>query len=249
MEIEEVDAEVLKKYIFGGHVAEYMETLADDDEERYRSQFVKYIEDDIETDALHVPGMAVILGVDGDRRALASAADIPSLSPLTLLFLTTGTTLCSPSANALNMLYEPDTDAKMSRTRARPLVRKLLSTRAAVLFAIGCGVAGTAAPYLGVNPTASFLGLRMLDVSEYFMLSRTCQMSSGPLLDFPYGKYGIVLPPVEVENDERMVEGGKVADGEVVQVVGTILGIAWRDIGYSVHYGIFCMGLSVWDFL
>ncbi|KAK0671849.1 hypothetical protein QBC41DRAFT_315175 [Cercophora samala] len=52
MEAEELDAETLKKYIFGGHVAEYMETLADDDEERYKGQFVKYIEDDIEADAL-----------------------------------------------------------------------------------------------------------------------------------------------------------------------------------------------------
>ncbi len=33
----------------------------------------------------------------------------------------------------------------MSRTRARPLVRKLISTRAAVLFAVGCAFAGTAA--------------------------------------------------------------------------------------------------------
>ena len=89
---------------------------------------------------------------------LAAAADIPSLSPLTLLFLTTGTTLCSAAANALNMLYEPDTDAKMSRTRSRPLVRRLLTTRAAVLFALGCGMAGTAALYLGVNPTVAFLG-------------------------------------------------------------------------------------------
>lgn len=52
IETEELDAETLKKYIFGGHVAEYMETLADDDEERYKSQFVKYIEDDVEADAL-----------------------------------------------------------------------------------------------------------------------------------------------------------------------------------------------------
>lgn len=88
--------------------------------------------------------------------ALVDAA--PSLSPLTLLFLTTGTTLCSAAANALNMLYEPDTDSKMSRTRTRPLVRKLLTTRAAVLFAIGCGITGTVALYFGVNPTVSFLG-------------------------------------------------------------------------------------------
>ncbi|KAF2102752.1 60S ribosomal protein L5-B [Rhizodiscina lignyota] len=52
MESKELDAETLRKYIFGGHVAEYMETLADDDEERYNSQFKMYIEDDIEADGL-----------------------------------------------------------------------------------------------------------------------------------------------------------------------------------------------------
>lgn len=84
--------------------------------------------------------------------------ETPSLSPLTLLFLTTGTTLCSASANALNMLYEPATDAKMSRTRNRPLVRKLVSTRNAVLFAVLAGATGVGALYFGVNPTVSFLG-------------------------------------------------------------------------------------------
>lgn len=83
----------------------------------------------------------------------------PSLSPLTLLFLTTGTALCSASANALNMLYEPDTDARMSRTRNRPLVRMLVSRRAALLFAIACGVVGAAALQWGVNPTVAFLGV------------------------------------------------------------------------------------------
>ncbi len=52
IETKELDAETLRKYIFGGHVAEYMETLADDDEERYRSQFQGYIDDDIEADGL-----------------------------------------------------------------------------------------------------------------------------------------------------------------------------------------------------
>ncbi|KAL8672365.1 MAG: hypothetical protein Q9168_003161 [Polycauliona sp. 1 TL-2023] len=52
IESKELDAETLRKYIFGGHVAEYMETLADDDEERYKSQFSQYIEDEIEADGL-----------------------------------------------------------------------------------------------------------------------------------------------------------------------------------------------------
>jgi len=43
IESKELDAETLRKYIFAGHVAEYMETLADDDEERYKSQFQGYI--------------------------------------------------------------------------------------------------------------------------------------------------------------------------------------------------------------
>lgn len=52
METKELDAELLRNYIFGTHVAEYMELLADDDEERYKSQFQKYIDDDIESDSL-----------------------------------------------------------------------------------------------------------------------------------------------------------------------------------------------------
>jgi len=52
MESKELDAETLRKYIFAGHVAEYMETLADDDEERYKSQFQGYIDEEIEADGL-----------------------------------------------------------------------------------------------------------------------------------------------------------------------------------------------------
>lgn len=52
IETKELDAETLRKYIFGGHVAEYMETLADDDEERYKSQFQGYLDDDMEAEGL-----------------------------------------------------------------------------------------------------------------------------------------------------------------------------------------------------
>ncbi|UNI24872.1 Heme o synthase [Purpureocillium takamizusanense] len=89
---------------------------------------------------------------------MPTMTETPSLSPLTLLFLTTGTTLCSASANALNMLYEPSTDAKMSRTRNRPLVRRLISPAGAALFAVLAGATGVGALYFGVNPTVSFLG-------------------------------------------------------------------------------------------
>jgi len=51
-ETKELEADTLRKYIFGGHVAEYMELLADDDEERYKTLFAGYIDDDIEADSL-----------------------------------------------------------------------------------------------------------------------------------------------------------------------------------------------------
>ncbi|KAI1848098.1 hypothetical protein JX265_013853 [Neoarthrinium moseri] len=93
-----------------------------------------------------------------DFLAPSVGLDTPSLSPLTLAFLTTGTALCSASANSLNMTYETDTDAKMSRTRNRPLVRGLLTRRKAVVFAIVTASAGIGALYFGVNPTVAFLG-------------------------------------------------------------------------------------------
>jgi protoheme IX farnesyltransferase len=87
-----------------------------------------------------------------------SITDTPSLSALTLLFLTVGTGLSSASANALNMLYEPKWDAMMSRTKNRPLVRGLISGRGALIFAIVSGTTGVAALYYGVSPTVAFLG-------------------------------------------------------------------------------------------
>ena len=82
----------------------------------------------------------------------------PSLSALTLVFLTAGTTFCTASANALNMLLEPQYDAKMSRTRNRPIVRGIVGKKGALIFASIAGVIGTGSLWFGVNPTAAFLG-------------------------------------------------------------------------------------------
>ncbi|KAI9894906.1 MAG: Protoheme IX farnesyltransferase, mitochondrial [Vezdaea aestivalis] len=89
---------------------------------------------------------------------LPTATSTPSLSALTLLFLTSGTALASASANALNMLFEPAHDAKMSRTRNRPIVRGLIGARGAILFAVVTGVLGIGSLYIGTNPTVAGLG-------------------------------------------------------------------------------------------
>ena len=38
---------MLRSYIFGGHIAEYMEVLQDEDEEAYKRQFSQYIKNGI----------------------------------------------------------------------------------------------------------------------------------------------------------------------------------------------------------
>jgi len=47
IESKELDAEVLKKYIYGGHVDEYMESLEEEDDERFKKQFSTYLADGI----------------------------------------------------------------------------------------------------------------------------------------------------------------------------------------------------------
>ena len=55
------------------------------------------------------------------------------------------------------MLLETRYDAMMSRTRNRPLVRNLISSRAATIFALLCGASGLLLLGLGTNPTVAEL--------------------------------------------------------------------------------------------
>jgi protoheme IX farnesyltransferase len=96
-----------------------------------------------------------------------SVTAAPSLSTLTLGFLTSGTFLAIASANTLNMLFEPAHDAKMSRTKNRPLVRGLISKRAAFLFALATGALGTSILWYGVNPTTAILGAANIGIYAF----------------------------------------------------------------------------------
>merc|ERR1712070_993222 len=49
---KEYDADTHRERIFGGHVAEYMEYLEEEDNQKYQEHFAKYIENDIEPDGL-----------------------------------------------------------------------------------------------------------------------------------------------------------------------------------------------------
>jgi protoheme IX farnesyltransferase len=72
-----------------------------------------------------------------------------------------GTALIVGSANALNMWWERDVDARMMRTRARPLPSGRVSPELALAFGLGLGV--VAAPMLFlVNAATGLLGVLAL---------------------------------------------------------------------------------------
>ncbi|GMP82256.1 hypothetical protein CsSME_00036647 [Camellia sinensis var. sinensis] len=51
-ESKHLDAEVHRKYIYGGHVAAYMKILMEDELDKYQSHFVEYIKRGIEPDGI-----------------------------------------------------------------------------------------------------------------------------------------------------------------------------------------------------
>ena len=49
-ESKELDADKLRQYIFGGHVANYMRYLSEEDDERYKKHFAAYIKEGLTAD-------------------------------------------------------------------------------------------------------------------------------------------------------------------------------------------------------
>lgn len=47
-----LDAEVHRKYIYGGHVADYMKTLSEDEPEKYQSQFSEYLKAGVDPEGI-----------------------------------------------------------------------------------------------------------------------------------------------------------------------------------------------------
>lgn len=69
-----------------------------------------------------------------------------------------GTALVAAGTNALNQYVERDYDAKMNRTRLRPLPDGRMSPRAALLFSVGISLIGTLYLGLVVNWLTAALG-------------------------------------------------------------------------------------------
>src|SRR5580700_1198045 len=78
---------------------------------------------------------------------------------LTLLHTVIGTALIASGTAALNQWYEREADAKMNRTKARPIPSGRVSARQALCFGGCLSIAGFVELWLGANLLTSLLGL------------------------------------------------------------------------------------------
>ncbi len=85
---------------------------------------------------------------------------VPGLPPLkAMLFGTLGIALVAAAAAAINCLVEQKIDARMARTRARPLPRGELSSQQTLVFASIIGAVGLSLLYVQVNALTMWLTL------------------------------------------------------------------------------------------
>lgn len=82
----------------------------------------------------------------------------PGVDPLLLMHTLVGTALVAAGTNALNQYVERDHDARMHRTRMRPLPAGRITPRAALLFSSAIAIAGTIYLALAVNWLTALLG-------------------------------------------------------------------------------------------
>ncbi len=96
------------------------------------------------------------------------------------------------AANAANMALERDLDARMLRTRGRPLPTGQLAPLSAWLFSGLCAVAATALFLLAVNPLTAALGV--VGLLTYALLYTP--MKQRTPLALPVGALAGALPPL-----------------------------------------------------
>jgi len=96
-----------------------------------------------------------------------------------ILFLHTlvGTALVAAGTNALNQYVEREHDAKMRRTRNRPIPAGRMTPRAALLFSTAIAIAGTMYLALAVNVLTAILGAFTL-TSYIFVYTPLKRMST-----------------------------------------------------------------------
>ncbi len=78
-ETKSLDADVHRKYIFGGHVAAYMKTLKEDEPEKYQSQFSQYVKRGIEPENMEELYKSVHAAIRADPTVKHTEKHVPKV--------------------------------------------------------------------------------------------------------------------------------------------------------------------------
>jgi heme o synthase len=82
-----------------------------------------------------------------------------SFHPLTFLYALVGTALLASGTSALNQWYEADSDARMNRTRERPIPAGRMKRSHGFIFGLLVSIAGFAELWFQTNALTAMLGL------------------------------------------------------------------------------------------
>jgi protoheme IX farnesyltransferase len=107
--------------------------------------------------ALTKPRLLPLVLFSGVPALVMASGGWPSfdLAAVTLL----GTGLAAGAANSLNSYLERELDARMERTRKRPLPAGVLKARNALIFGLALGLLGTGTLWTAVGATAALIAL------------------------------------------------------------------------------------------
>ena len=94
--------------------------------------------------------------------AAGYAVGATSFDAILMVHLMLGTALVAGGTNALNQWWERELDARMARTRNRPIPSGRMSQRNALVFSTAISIIGTVWLALAVNPLAAFLAFATL---------------------------------------------------------------------------------------
>ncbi len=88
------------------------------------------------------------------------APNVLGVDPVMMIWLALGGLLVTGASNTLNQVLEVEYDAQMARTSKRPLVKNMISSTEAVIFALVCGIGGIALlAVMFKGPVPALLGI------------------------------------------------------------------------------------------
>lgn len=149
-----------------------------------RSIFAAYV-------GLTKPRIIELLLVTTIPAMFLAAGGVPDI--WVALWTLIGGTLAAASANVFNSVLDADIDEHMRRTRNRPMPQHAVSPRAAIIYAIGLGIASVVVLGVGANLLAALLAVV---ANAYYVFVYTMALKRRTSQNIVWGGIAGCFPPL-----------------------------------------------------